>query len=175
MVPKSVPAKEELEPADPLTEKIRDSILGVESLREERRPARRDLEKTLCPKDSIQGTRKSCTRVGADMSAARLCRRCCAFSARSDAGNADLITRPKKRTDTKSQAQLLLRDSDLRFRAFAAQAGICGTALRGGYVIQFGIMLQYRPRVDTCIMTKSFACHRLGLGRWREDKKYSST
>jgi chromosome segregation ATPase len=35
MVPKSVPENRAIESADPLTEKIRDSILGVENLREE--------------------------------------------------------------------------------------------------------------------------------------------
>jgi hypothetical protein len=68
---------------------------------------------------------------------------------------------------TTSSLSTLMRENFLQSRAHesvaTAQAGICGTPLRGRNMVQLGIVLQYRARIDACIITEHFARHRLRL------------
>jgi hypothetical protein len=62
-------------------------------------------------------------------------------------------------------------DPSSRSDCLTAQAGMGRASLRRRNMVQLGIILQYRTRVDACIVAELFASHRFSLGRRSQCKK----
>ena len=62
-----------------------------------------------------------------------------------------------------------------RIHRFTAQASICGMSLRGRDMIQLGVVLKHRARIDARLVTKHFACDGVRLRGRCKHKKHGST